>query len=59
MEPAKLAKKRYRQYKQEERKQSIKARIISFIWKVFRAITVLFKKAKIIKKRPVETVIVE
>jgi hypothetical protein len=59
MEPATLAEKRYRQYKHEKRKQSLKAQIILFIWKVLQAITTLLKKTKIIRKGPVETVIVE
>lgn len=43
----------------EKRKRSIKERIFSFIYRLFRAIVGLFVKTKIIRKRKVETVIVE
>lgn len=58
MEPASLAAKRYRKYKQEKRKESLKQQVFSFILKVLEAIAKLLKKAGIIRRK-VETVRVE
>jgi heme/copper-type cytochrome/quinol oxidase subunit 4 len=58
MEPASLAAKRYRIYKQEKRKESLKQQVISFILKVLEAIARLLKKTGVIRRK-VETVRVE
>lgn len=43
----------------EKRKRSIKERLFSFLYRIFKAVVGLFVKAKIIRKRKIETVIVE
>lgn len=43
----------------EKRKRSAKERIISFLYRILRAIVGFFVQTKIIRKRKVETVIVE
>ena len=58
MEPASLAAKRYRKYKQEKRKESLAQQVISFLLKVLEAIAKLLEKAGIIRRK-VETVSVE
>jgi len=58
LEPASLAAKRYRKYKQAKRKELHKQQVISFILKVLAAIAKLLKKAGIVRRR-VETVSVE
>lgn len=58
LDPASLAAKRYRKYKQEKRKELQKQQVISFILKVLEAIAKLLKKAGIVRRR-VETVSVE
>lgn len=58
VEPASLAAKRYRKYKQEKRKESLEQQVISFILKVLEVIAKLLKKAGIIRRK-VETVSVE
>jgi len=58
MEPASLAAKRYRKYKHEKRKESLKQQVISFILKVLGALAKLLKKSGIIRRK-IETVIVE
>jgi hypothetical protein len=59
MNEAAIAAKRYKQFRKEKGKGSIKNRIVSFIVKVFFAIIKLFTKAKILRRRKVETVAVE
>jgi hypothetical protein len=58
LEPASLAAKRYRKYKQEKRKELHRQQVIAFILKVLEAIAKLLNKAGIIRRR-VETVSVE
>jgi len=44
---------------QKKRKISIKERVVWFLYRIIRAVVGFLVKAKIIKKRKIETVIVE
>ncbi len=58
MEPATIAAKRYRKYKQEKRKESLRQQAISSILKVLQALAILLKNAGIIRRK-VEKISVE
>jgi len=59
MEQSAIAAKRYKQFKQENRKEALKKKVVSFLVQVAKAFAWLLQKAKIIRKRNVETVIVQ
>jgi len=54
-----IAKRRYKGFKKGKRRESMKKKIISFLFKLLRAVVILLKKARIIRTRKVETVKVE
>ena len=54
-----LAARRYKKFKAQKRKESIKKRIFSFLFKLLRAIVIMLKKARIIRAPKVETIKVE
>lgn len=58
MEYESLARRRYREYRMRERKESIKKKIVSFLIHLFMAIVKVLRKAKILRRK-VETVQVE
>jgi len=58
-EYAALAKRRYKVFKKEKRRESIKKKVIGFLFRLFKAIVNVLKKVRVIKRRKVETVKVE
>jgi hypothetical protein len=51
-----LAARRFKQFKKQKRRESIKKKIVAFLYKLFRAIVIVLKKARIIRARKVENV---
>jgi hypothetical protein len=59
MDHASIAAKRYKEFKKEKRKESMKKSLISFLIKLFEVVVKALQKVGIIKKRKVETITVE
>jgi hypothetical protein len=53
-----LAKRRYNNFKKQERREFIKKKVVSFLIKLFKAIVRVLRKARILKRK-VETIKVE
>jgi hypothetical protein len=53
-----IAAKRYRKYRLKQNKESLKKKLISFLFRLFQAIARTLQKAGILKRK-VETVTVE
>jgi len=54
-----LAARRYRQYEWQKRKEFAKKKIISYLFKLFQAIVKALQKIRVLRRRNVETIIVE
>jgi len=54
-----LAARRYRQYQRQKRKEFAKKKIISYLFKLFQAIVKALQKIRVLRRRNVETIIVE
>jgi hypothetical protein len=54
-----IAARRYKQYKREREKGSTQKKVIAFFVQLLMAVFKLFTKAKILRRRKVESVIVE
>ena len=59
MEQSAIAAKRYKQFKKEQRKESVKKKVASFLVKLAMAIVKLLQKARILRRRKVEAVAVQ
>jgi hypothetical protein len=59
MDSASIAAKRYRQFKAEKHKESVKKDFVSFLIKLFEMIIKALQKGRIVKKRQAEIVTVE
>ena len=59
MDSASIAAKRYRQFKAEKHKGSVKKEFVSLLIKLFEMIIKALQKGRIIKKRQAETITVE
>ena len=59
MDSASIAAKRYRQFKAEKHKDSVKKEFVSLLIKLFEMIIKALQKGRIIKKRQAETITVE
>jgi len=56
---AALAARRYKTFKKQKRRESLKKRVMAFLLRLVRAIAIVVKKAGLVKTRKVETVKVE
>jgi len=54
-----LAARRYKKYKWQQRRQSIRKKMLSWIFQIFRAVIIAMQKAGIIRTSNIETVTVE
>ena len=59
MDQAEFAAKRYRRYKTELNKQSLKQDLISLLLKIFEAIVKTLQQTRVIRRREIEKVTVE
>ena len=58
-EYATVAARRYKEFKKQKKKESTKKKVISFLFKLFRAIVTMLKKARVVRKPKVERVKVQ
>lgn len=58
-EYSKFARRRYRQYQWQEKKNSMKRQMLDLILRIFQAIFEMFQSTSIMKRRRVQTVNVE
>jgi len=59
MDNSAIAAKRYKQFKKEQRKISMKKKVVSFLVKLAMAIVQVLQKARILRRRKVETIAVQ
>jgi hypothetical protein len=59
LDQAEFAAKRYRRYKAELNKQSLKQDLISLLLKIFDAIVKILQQTRLIRRREIEKVTVE